>query len=66
MFQKCDEGTMNETDLIAKADIKVESEKFYQANYDGMKLIIICSSTVLMLYNIHFIVAFIFCFMDIF
>ena len=48
LFQKSDERMMNETNLIAKADIKVDSEEFCQANYDGMKLIIICSSTVLM------------------
>ena len=51
---------MNETYLIAKADIKVDSEEFCQANYDGMKLIIICSSTVLMLYLFYC------CFYDLF
>ena len=39
---------MNETNLIAKADIKVDPEEFCQANYEGMRWIIICSSTLLM------------------
>ena len=41
---------MNDTILIAKADFKVDSEEFCHANYDGMRWIIICSSTILMLY----------------
>ena len=71
LFQASDEKIEIEMILIREADIKVDSEEFCdandgQANCDGMREIIICSSTVLMLYNIHFIVAFIFCFMDIF
>ena len=40
--------------LIREADIKVDPEEFYdengdQANYDGMRWIVICFSTVFML-----------------
>ena len=56
---------MKETNLIAKADIKVDSGEFCRANYDGMWWIIICSSTVLMLF-IYVTVAFIICSMTIF
>ena len=37
MFQKSDAGSKNETNLIAKAEIKVEPEEFCQENYDGMR-----------------------------
>ena len=60
MFQKCDEGTMAETNLIAKADIKGDSEEFCQENYDGMRWIIICLSTDLVLYLFYC------CFYDLF
>ena len=45
----------DQINLIGKAEIKVDSEEFFQvnddqANYDGMRLIIICSSTLLMMY----------------
>ena len=56
---------MDEKNPMGKADIKVDPEEFCdpnddQANYDGMKLIIICSSTVLMLYLFYC------CFYDLF
>ena len=50
---------------IVKADIKVDSKEFSdanddQANYDGNRCIIICSSILLMLYkfNLTFIIYF--------
>ena len=54
MFQKSDKGITNDTNLIAKADIEVDSEEFCQENYDGKRWIIICSSTVLMLYRFYY------------
>ena len=55
MFQETDEGINNEMNVIVKADIEVGSKKFCdanddQANYDGMRWIVICSSDFLMLY----------------
>ena len=46
-FQASDEKTSMEMNLIGEADIKVDSEEFYdanddQANCDGMRWIIIC------------------------
>ena len=52
--------------IIGEAHIKVDSEEFCdandqdQANYDGMRWIIICSSAVLMLYRFYC------CFYDLF
>ena len=59
MFQASDEKIGMEMILIEEADIKVDSEDFCDANddqinYDGMRWIIICSSTVLMLYRFYF------------
>ena len=54
-FQTSDEKTAIEMSLIGEVDTKVDSEEFSdanddQANYNGMRWIIICSSTVLVLY----------------
>ena len=59
MFQASDEKIAKEIILIGEADIKVDSEEFCdtnddQVNYDGMKWIIICSSTVFMLYRFYY------------
>ena len=48
LFQASDEKIAVEMDLIGEADIKVDSEEFFdpnvdQANYDGNMWIIICS-----------------------
>ena len=56
MFQAPDGKIDIETKLIGDADIKVESEEFCdendeQVNYDGTRWIIICLSTVFMLYG---------------
>ena len=57
MFQESDEKIAIEMVLVGEADIKVDSEEFCnannddQTNYEGMRSIIICSSTVLMLYR---------------
>ena len=53
-----DEKLIDGMDLIMKADIKVDFEEFWdanndQANYDGERLIIICSSKVWMLYRFY-------------
>ena len=58
LFQASDEKIAIEMNLIGEADIKVDSEEFYdvndeQANYDGMRWIIICSSTVMMVYGFY-------------
>ena len=55
LFQKTDEGINNEMNLIVKAEIEVDSKEFCnvkddQANYDGRRWIIICSSEFLMQY----------------
>ena len=55
LFQVTDVKMINEINIIGKADIKVDSEEFCQGNddqenYHGMRWIIICSSTVLMLF----------------
>ena len=55
---------MNETNLISKADIKVDSEEFCQENYDGMRWIIICLFTVYLLNR--FFVSYKTCFMTIY
>ena len=57
-FQETDEGMNNEMNLIVKADIEVDSKEFCdvnddQANYDGMRWIVICSSDFLMLYRFN-------------
>ena len=64
MFQETDEG-MNVEMVIVKPEIKVDSEEFSdanddQANYDGMRWIIVCSFTVSMLYRFYC------CFYDLF
>ena len=69
MFQASDEKIAMKMNLIGKADIKVDSEEFCdanddQANYDGNRCIIICSFTLLMLYKFN--LTFIICFMTIF
>ena len=55
LIQASDEKIAMEMNLIGEADIKVDSEEFCdanedQANYDGMRWIIIHLSTVLMTY----------------
>ena len=57
-FQASDDKIAMEMILIGEADIKVNSEEFYdanddQANFDGMRWIFICLSTVLMLYRFY-------------
>ena len=52
LFQASDEKIVIGMNLIREEDIKVDSEEFCdenddQANYDGMRWIIICSSIVL-------------------
>ena len=56
LFQASDEKIAMELNLIEEADIKVESHEFCnvnddQSNYDGNRWIIICLSTVSMLYR---------------
>ena len=58
MFQASDEKIATEMILVGEADIKVDSEEFCdadddQANFDGMRWIIICSSAVLMLFRFY-------------
>ena len=59
MFQASDQKIAIEMSVIGEADIKVDSEEFCdlnddQANYDGKRLIIICSSTDLKLYRFYY------------
>ena len=68
MFQETDEE-MNIEMVIVKSEIKVDSEEFSdanddQANYDGTRWIIFCSSIVW--FYIDFIVTLITCFITIF
>ena len=58
LFQASDEKIEIEMILIREADIKVDSEEFCdanddQTNYEGMRWIIICFSTVFMLYRFY-------------
>ena len=58
LIQASDEKIAMEMNLIGEADIKVDSEEFCdakddQANYDGMRWIIIRLSTVLMPYRFY-------------
>ena len=53
LIQASDEKIAMELNLIGEADIKVDSEEFWdanddQANYDSMRWIIICLSIVFM------------------
>ena len=58
MFQASDENIDIRTNLIREADIKEESEEFCDANDDqancsGTRWIVICLSTVFMLYRFY-------------
>ena len=60
MIQASDEKIAAEMNLIGEANIKVESEEFCdanedQANYEGMRWIIICFSTILVLYRFYYL-----------
>ena len=58
LIQASEQKIAMEMNLIGEADIKLDSEEFCdanddQANYDGMRWIIICLSTVLMPYRFY-------------